>query len=147
VLNSQQLPGTVAVCAVASDLRGTGMYRSVQMVSIQRSKAALRVAILGVGLCLFGCTARTLPLPPPELDPLVAPNAQGLVRVAGTAQEGAAIGVLNEATNQGVIVTPSQSGCDRTCKFEALVAAHPGDSIRVWQFYETPASFSLKVPK
>jgi hypothetical protein len=109
--------------------------------------AIARGTVLGVGLCLAACTARTLPLPPPELDPLVAPNAQGLVRVSGTAQEGAAIGVLNEMTNQGVIATSADSGCDRSCKFEVMLAAHPGDSIRVWQFYDTPENVTLKVPK
>ncbi|MFI5306551.1 MAG: hypothetical protein ACHQ53_04310 [Polyangiales bacterium] len=137
----------MAASTMASDLRRQSMHRSVQMAMIAPFTVALRVTVLGLCLSFVGCTARTLPLPPPELDPLVAPNAQGLVRVAGTAQEGAAVGVLNEATNQGLIVTSTQNGCDRTCKFEALVAAHPGDSIRVWQFYSTPAAANLVVPK
>jgi hypothetical protein len=105
------------------------------------------VAVSAMALSLASCTARTLPLPPPDLDPLVAPNAQGLVLVTGMCQEGAAVAVLNESTNTGVIVTSPMKNCDHSCRFEASIAAKSGDRLRIWQFYETTSTADLKVPK
>jgi hypothetical protein len=96
---------------------------------------------------LTGCTARTLPLPPPDVDALSAPNAEGLLRVTGNAQEGAAVGVLNESSGLGVIVTSPKEGCDRVCPFSAELAAEPGDALRIWQFFETSRSAERVVPE
>ena len=105
------------------------------------------IAAAALGLLALGCVSRTLPLPPPDIDgPLALPNAQGLVLVRGTAQEGAAVGVMNDRTLTGVIVTPSETGCERSCAFEARVKAAPGDDIRVWQFFETSIPKQLPVP-
>jgi hypothetical protein len=93
-----------------------------------------------------GCTSRTLPLPPPDVDPLPAPNAQGLVRVSGTAQEGASVGVLNDGTMTGVIVTSTADNCSRSCPWEAFVSAKAGDQLRIWQFFETNSSAERTVP-
>lgn len=93
-----------------------------------------------------GCTSRTLPLPPPDVDPLPAPNAQGLVRVSGTAQEGASVGVLNDETMTGVIVTSTTQDCSRSCPWEAFVSAKVGDQLRIWQFFETNSSAERVVP-
>jgi hypothetical protein len=92
-----------------------------------------------------GCTSRTLPLPPPDVDPIPAPNAQGLVRVSGTAQEGASIGVLRTMT--GVIVTSTADNCSRSCPWEAFVSAKAGDQLRIWQFFETNSSAERVVPE
>lgn len=112
-----------------------------------RRLALTALAMLAVlGLALTGCTARTLPLPPPDVDPLSGPNAQGLLQVSGTAQEGAAVGVLNETSGLGVIVTSPMDGCDRVCPFQAELAAEPGDALRIWQFFETSSSAERLVP-
>ncbi len=96
---------------------------------------------------LTACTSRTLPLPPPAVDPIDAPpGPEGLVTVTGLSQEGASVGVINNGTLEGVIVTTQEVGCDRSCPFEAQVAAEPGDRIRVWQFFETGDSTDVDVP-
>ena len=111
------------------------------------SQRTLRLSLLALGLLAQGCASRTLPLPPPNIDlPLAAPNTQGLVVVRGTAQEGAAVGVMNDSTLSGVIVTSGQTGCDRSCPFEARISAKPGDGIRVWQFFETAIPTQIEVP-
>jgi hypothetical protein len=130
---------------VASDLRREVADRSVSMARMSRLAGLIAGAALG--LQLQACTARTLPLPPPFVEPLAAPNMQGLVLVKGTAQEGAAVGVLDEATNTGVIVTSPETNCDSSCRFQAQIAAHSGDPIRVWQFHETSSTRDLRVPK
>ena len=94
-----------------------------------------------------GCTSRTLPLPPPSIDAVAAPNAQGLSLVTGTAHENASIGVLNDSTGEGVIVTSRETDCSSTCAFEARIAAEPGDQLRVWQFFETTSSRDVVVPR
>jgi hypothetical protein len=112
------------------------------------SRTGLWIAAAALSALLGGCASRTLPLPPPEVDsPLAAPNTQGTVLVRGTAQEGAAIGVMNDRTLTGVVVTSDKIGCDRSCPFEARVKAEAGDAIRVWQFFETSIPTQLEVPK
>jgi hypothetical protein len=106
------------------------------------------IVAAALGLLAVGCVSRTLPLPPPDIDgPLALPNAQGLVLVRGTAQEGAAIGVMNDRTLTGVIVTSDETGCERSCPFEARIKAQPGDNVRVWQFFETSIPSQLPVPE
>lgn len=94
-----------------------------------------------------GCTSRTLPLPPPVVDPVDAPNAQGLVRVSGHAHENASVGVLNDSTMTGVIITSPSTDCGRACPWEAEVPAKPGDVLRIWQFFETSSSKDIEVPE
>jgi hypothetical protein len=93
-----------------------------------------------------GCTSRTLPLPPPEVQALSAPDADGIVRVRGLAQAGASIGVINEVTQTGTVVTTIGDDCDRNCPFEAEIEAVAGDALRVWQFFETERSVEAVVP-
>ena len=109
------------------------------------SLASLLACALVLLPLLAACTARTLPLPPPTVDDLGGPNAQGLIMVTGTAQEGAAVGVLNETSGLGVIVTSPMEGCDRVCPFEAELAAEPGDALRIWQFFETSSAAEVIV--
>ena len=80
------------------------------------------------------------------VDPIDAPNAQGLVKVSGVAQEGASVGVLNDTTMNGVIVTTASDGCDPACRYEAEIEASAGDSLRVWQFFETTQARDVQVP-
>jgi hypothetical protein len=103
---------------------------------------------IGLGLALLGgCTSRTLPLPPPDVDPLVAPDSQGLVMVKGTAHAGASVGVLNGRTMKGTIGAADDTNCDSACPFALQIEAKSGDPIRVWQFYTTESSRDLQVPK
>jgi hypothetical protein len=103
------------------------------------------LALLGVLAAASGCNSRTLPLPPPIVQSLSLPDEDGLVRVRGLAHEGASIGVMNEATQEGVVVTSHETGCDSSCAFEAHIAAEAGDTIRVWQFFETESSRHVEV--
>src|SRR5688572_22678001 len=106
------------------------------------------ITLPGLGLlALAACTSRTLPLPPPEVDSVSAPNAQRLVRVEGTAQEGASIGVVNDTTQTGVIVTSQVSDCNRSCPYTADVEAKAGDQLRIWQFFETSNPRERTVPE
>jgi hypothetical protein len=105
------------------------------------------LGVVGLAPGALGCTSRTLPLPPPDVDELAAPNTQGLVMVRGTAHAGASVGVLNERSELGVIGTAADSDCDSACPFELEIPAKSGDPIRVWQFFTTPSSRDLKVPK
>lgn len=106
-----------------------------------------RLLLIASLATLAACTSRTLPLPPPTVDPVPSPNAQGLVMISGTAQEGASVGVLNDSTMKGVIVTTASDGCDPACPFEAEIEAAPGDSLRVWQFFETTQGRDVQVPE
>jgi hypothetical protein len=107
-----------------------------------------RIPLTLTALCLLAsCTSRTLPLPPPDVDPISqGPDANGLVTISGISQEGASVGVLNDATLEGVIVTTPDEGCGNACPFEAQVPAESGDSIRVWQFFETGSHAEAFVP-
>lgn len=115
------------------------------MVSMRRVCVGLALSV--IALPLGACVSRTLPLPPPDVEALSAVDEQGMVRVRGTAHQGASIGVLNDMTQSGVITTTSDTNCDSACPFEVTIAARAGDWIRVWQFYETPSSREQRVPK
>jgi hypothetical protein len=119
----------------------------VSAAPLRRRAAATALGLVGFALGGLGCTSRTLPLPPPDVDPLAAPNTQGLVMVRGTAHGGASVGVLNERSQLGVIGTADNNDCDSACPFEIEIPAKSGDPIRVWQFFTTPSSRDLKVPK
>lgn len=103
-------------------------------------------ALLLAAIVVAGCTSRTLPLPPPEVVEVSAPDADGLVTVRGLALEGAGIGVLNDMDGEGVIVSPLETGCDSACPFEARLPAESGDPLRVWQFFETTSTTDVAVP-
>jgi hypothetical protein len=104
----------------------------------------LACALLGAAA---SCTSRTLPLPPPVVDDVAAPTPQGLVRVSGHAHENASVGVLNDSTMTGVIVTSPETNCNRVCPWEALVPASAGDQLRIWQFFETSGFVETTVPE
>jgi hypothetical protein len=129
-------------------LRTKTPEESVSMLAVRTSVRCWWVPV-GLGLaCLAGaCTSRTLPLPPPDVEPLAPPDPQGLVLVQGTAHSGASIGVLNERSQLGLIGAADDSNCDSTCPFKLQIEAKSGDPIRVWQFYTTPPSTDLRVPK
>ena len=93
-----------------------------------------------------GCVSRTLPLPPPEVSSVSSPNGSGLVTVSGFALEGASVGVVNDRTLAGTITTSPKDNCDHTCPFTATLPARSGDSLRVWQFFETEGSIEAVVP-
>lgn len=99
--------------------------------------------------CLMGaiaCTSRTTPLPPPVVNTVSRPDDAGQVTVLGLSLSGASIGVINERTLQGVITTPDDT-CQSTCEFRALLAAEGGDTLRVWQFFETEGLKEVSVPE
>lgn len=104
--------------------------------------------VLGAALTLASpaCTSRTLPLPPPEVTQVGTPDMNGMVTVMGRAREGASVGVINDATATGIVVTSHQEQCGSACEFEATLEAASGDQLRVWQFYETEGTIEAMVP-
>lgn len=109
----------------------------------------LRPSLVALALALLagaGCTSRTLPLPPPEVSRVSAPDGDGWVSVSGLALEGASIGVVNDRTLEGVISSSPQDGCDSACRWQARLQARAGDSLRVWQFFETTGGKEVVVP-
>jgi len=110
----------------------------------------LRSFVIGVlvsgAIALPGCTSRTLPLPPPEVRSVSAPDQDGFVTVSGYALENASVGVVNDRTMEGVIASSGNSECDSTCPWEARLRAQVGDQLRVWQFFETDGARDVRVP-
>jgi hypothetical protein len=102
--------------------------------------------LLIAGLGWGGCTSRTTPLPPPEVTTVSKPTDDGMVTVVGIALEGASVGVVNERTLAGTITTSSTDACKSVCMFSATLAADSGDSLRVWQFFETEGVEEVQVP-
>ena len=101
------------------------------------------VAALGWG----GCTSRTTPLPPPEVTTVSKPSDDGMVTVVGIALEGASVGVVNDRTLAGTITTSATDSCKSVCMFTATLAADSGDSLRVWQFFDTEGGQDVQVPE
>jgi hypothetical protein len=97
-------------------------------------------------LAIAGCISRTLPLPPPEVKSVTAPDADGWVTVSGYALEAASVGVVNDRTLEGVIASTGGDACDSTCPWEATLRAEAGDQLRVWQFFGTAGSKDVRVP-
>jgi hypothetical protein len=112
----------------------------------QRSVRLAELSWLLGALLTASCASRTTPLPPPEVLSVSAPDASGLVSVTGYALEGAAVGVVNDATLIGVITSNDTPGCARTCMFHATVAAKSGDNLRVWQFFDIEGGQDAPVP-
>jgi hypothetical protein len=103
--------------------------------------------VVGIGFLELGaCTSRTLPLPPPEVKSVTVPDSDGLVTVRGFALEGASVGVMNDRTQEGVITASLDAHCENTCPWEARLHAEIGDSLRVWQFFETGGAKDVTVP-
>jgi len=103
-------------------------------------------AVLLAGLLASACTTRTVPLPPPVVQSLSAPDADGMVRVRGLCHEGASVAVLNEASLEGAITSSPDTHCDSSCAWEARIRADEDDPLRVWQFFETESSLQVVVP-
>lgn len=103
--------------------------------------------IVFAGFAAASCTSRTLPLPPPEVRNVSAPDEDGVVTVRGYALEGASVGVMNERTFEGVITSSLETSCDSTCPWEARLRAQAGDPLRVWQFFETEGAKDVRVPE
>lgn len=97
-------------------------------------------------LTAAGCASRTVPLPPPEVTQVTSPDGDGLVAVTGFALEGASVGVLNEDTQEGVVVPTQGEDCGSRCPFEARLRAKSDDSLRVWQFRGTDNAIFPVVP-
>ena len=112
----------------------------------QPARATLAVVFVAFAAGLIACTSRTLPLPPPEVRQVSLPDQDGYVTVQGTAKQGASVGVLNDATQEGTIVTTAETNCGSACEFEARLQAESGDSLRAWQFFETESGTDLVVP-
>lgn len=106
----------------------------------------LWTSICGGALLLGACTTRTVPLPPPVVERLSLPDENGIVTVEGLCHEGASVGVMNEATQEGTIVTSSETGCESSCTWQARIPAERGDAIRVWQFFQTESGIEVFVP-
>jgi hypothetical protein len=66
--------------------------------------------------------------------------------MSGLAQEGASIGVINEATGRGVVYTSPAAECGGSCPFELEVEAEAGDHLRVWQFEGVDDNIDVQVP-
>ncbi len=106
------------------------------------------IGLCVIGLCgVGGCTSRTLPLPPPEISQVSAPDGSGNVTVKGLALEGASIGAVNDRTLEGSITTSPTDDCNSVCEFEVVLKAAEGDSLRVWQFFETEGAREVLVPR
>ncbi|MDH5674901.1 MAG: hypothetical protein OEZ06_22415 [Myxococcales bacterium] len=105
------------------------------------------VGLLLLGLAGTGCTSRTLPLPPPDVEPLAGVDVQGQLLVRGTAKETAWVAVINESTGFGTVVHIDQEGCNSSCPFEVQLPASAGDDIAAWQFFETSDRFFGTVPE
>jgi hypothetical protein len=114
-------------------------------ISVQRPIAASLLLCCALLVGSAGCTSRTLPLPPPEVGSVSGPSS-GRVTVSGFALEGASVGIVNDRTLQGTIVTSPSERCEQTCPFSATIEAHAGDNLRVWQFFETAGAIEAAVP-
>jgi len=78
---------------------------------------------------------------------VTSPDADGYVTVTGYALEGASVGVVNDRTLEGTVVTTDADECESTCAWEARLRAEAGDPLRAWQFFETEGSINVQVPK
>ena len=81
-----------------------------------------------VGLVLASCASSpTVPVPPPEMWGVDAPDAEGYARVIGkpgAAEAGDEVLVFNEDLDVGAIGVAEEDG-----SFEVWVEADPGDTI------------------
>ncbi|MFW6051470.1 MAG: hypothetical protein ACODAU_09865 [Myxococcota bacterium] len=98
------------------------------MMGHPAARAIVALLLAAAAGLASGCAAPTLPLPPPQVEPLEAPDGEGLVTVRGTVHELALVMVLNEDLEEGVIATADEGGA-----FEVRIAAESGHTITVWQ--------------
>lgn len=124
----------------------TLQYAGLEYPVLRLPTVALAVAVIALA-AVPGCASRTLPLPPPEVSQVSGPGGGGRVTVTGFALEGASVGIVNDRTLQGTIVTSPSTGCDQVCPFQATLEASAGDSLRVWQFFETEGAHEALVPQ
>lgn len=99
----------------------------------------MSVSVLALTAGAAGCTSRTLPLPPPAID-RVAANGDGTVAVSGFALAGSYVGVINEDRETGVVVVPEDVDCEDRCPFQATLPGEEGQTLRIWQFFDTSSS-------
>lgn len=100
---------------------GRGMRRSLG--------GMLAICALAAACVLGGCSAPTLPLPPPAaLSVSPVDPATGLVTISGEVLPSAFVSCLNVRLESGVIVRADAAG-----RFSLQIAAQVGDSLLVWQ--------------
>lgn len=91
--------------------------------------AAVGLLLVGLLVEAVGCTAPTLPLPPPAALAATSPDpATGLVVVTGEVLPEAFVSCLNVRTEAGLIVRADTAG-----RFRLEIPAQTGDSLLVWQ--------------
>lgn len=96
------------------------------------SRSATRVALAllaGIAWASTGCTAGpTLPIPPPAVQALSVPDADGFVTVSGTASPDVFVGCINSETREGVIAPTDADG-----RFSFRIRADVGDTLLLFQ--------------
>lgn len=117
------------------------VLRSIPMLPPSRLSSSRRMLLLSlVGVVgVEGCLAPTLPLPPPDRPEVEGPDAQGSVRLTGTAPDtSAVVFALNNRTNQvvGQRTAPLE-------KYALTMLAQNGDGITFWYSVGTEQSPSI----
>lgn len=80
-------------------------------------------------LAVPACTsAPPLPIPPPAIDAVSIPDAEGLVTVRGTGNADVFVGCINAETREGVIAPTDAVG-----RFELQIPAARGDTLLLFQ--------------
>lgn len=95
-------------------------------------RSALRPALVAIASTIFvaaaGCTAPTLPLPPPSAL-VEAPDVDGFATVTGEAQPGAFVFCVNERLESGVIVRADMTSGAYSLRIPAVA----NDTLVLWQ--------------
>jgi len=108
-------------------------------------RAALWLLVgLGAG---WGCTsAPTLPVPPPAVEALSAPDPDGFVQAAGTARSEAFVACVNMDTDAGVIVRADLEGA-----WQLEIEGMSGDTLLFFQLQDggggTPVERLVPFPR
>jgi len=113
---------------------------------MRAAKTTLRLCLGVLLVAASACTTRTVPLPPPIIQSLSAPDEDGMVHISGLCHEGASVGVLNENSQEGVVTASPEVGCDSSCPWETEIRAEIDDELRIWQFFETESGLQRTVP-
>lgn len=95
---------------------------------VLRLRFVLLALVAFLAIVAPGCAAPTLPLPPPQLEALSAPDASGMVEVRGAVLADALVLCFNERSEVGVIVRAESDG-----RFTLRIAAESDDDLSVWQ--------------
>lgn len=109
----------------------------------------MRAKVVAIGFVLSlallgGCNAApTLPLPPPAVSMLGAPNMQGLVQLVGDAPARSYVSAFNSRTESGVITRADDQG-----RFTIEIEAAEGDFLTLWveRDGETGERVDVQVP-